>query len=732
MADNRLEYTISAIDRSRMGVESFVRTMEKASGSVTKFNANAQAMKANSTTAWQSVQRAAEKAGHQYQSFEKVAYKSVINTEKALMGVVRASDRVMAGAAGIARSFARISVGAALTGTAAGLTAVAAALTAVGKRGVDMNVTLMGSQAALSVMAGSSQRAAGLIADLRKEALSSLLTFKDMLPIAQSLVAVLGPGKLGAVIPIMRAFGDTASMLQVPQANLGYAMQQFNQLMGRPFAQQEEINSLAENLPGLNPAGILREKFGTNVTDELKSKGISGQQVGFAIVEGMQRKFGGAQARMGGSIPMLSSGIGDTMNDLSAAATKGLTASVTKALQDVLAILNRQAAGGGFLKVMTLAFNEIGGAIERLTAKLPEVEKFFLSISSPKVWGEMKEVGVGAIKVVGGAMVGLGNIFKEFFENQIRGTTANKALADSLKKFAIVGILTISKLVATFGMLEMAIGGVLIGIGAMTKNAAMLAAGTQRLLTGGALAAGAGIGGALAAISIAGLRTDKIASGLEPFRNQKGFMGAYSRGYLGFGDLVDNLTGGTRGGATAPAGTIPTGGASRPLGLPPAALPTYAPRQMMRQPDPDSPTQAGSYYAWAKMQFDREQAKERALMPKLPMGLQGMGGGHAVDEFGRPITPWAGGTAGSPLWQALQRQQAAQQAKPGVPLGLRGMGMMPGAAATDPFAMIRLPNGQVTTPAAQMGLSITVNAVKPTHDQIMQAVSEELSRKGIR
>lgn len=291
----------------------------------------------------------------------QVASRSLHTLGTATVSVANQVRGALTGLAGVAGRVVGLlgSVGG-LVGIGIGAGSIAGGMAAIAKTGIDMNLTLQGSQAALTRMAGSAAGAARLIAELRQEALTSALTFKELLPTAQSLVAVLGPQSLGAVVPIIRAFGDAAVSLRVDSAGLDRALLGFRQLLGRDFAQQEEINQISENLPGANITAILKRNFGTADTETLKDAGITGRQVGEAIFRGLQQAFGGAQARGAGTIPLLLSGIQDTFNDLSASVTRGLTGRVTSALKTFSDALGAVGRNQPIIQALSRAFDGLG------------------------------------------------------------------------------------------------------------------------------------------------------------------------------------------------------------------------------------------------------------------------------------------------------------------------------------------------------------------------------------
>jgi tape measure domain-containing protein len=244
----------------------------------------------------------------------------------------------------------------------------------VAKSGVDMNLTLESARISLTRLAGGAGVAGQLIAALRKEAITSSLTFKEMLPIAQSLTAAYGPQGIGRVLPALRAFGDTAAALRVGQDGLNRALLGFRQLLGKPFAQQEELNQIAENLPGFNVSQILRRQLGTADAELLQKAGVTGAEVAAAILQGMQEQFGGSQAALGNSLPLILSGIEDTLNDLWGTVTEGLTQRLTQAAKGVLDFLNSlsQTAQGQLLVAqLTAAFDTLGEAVMAVGRALP-------------------------------------------------------------------------------------------------------------------------------------------------------------------------------------------------------------------------------------------------------------------------------------------------------------------------------------------------------------------------
>lgn len=264
-----------------------------------------------------------------------------------------------------------------------GLAAATAALKALADRGVDMNLTVNGAEAAFGRIARSAPLAAKFISDLRKEAETAAPTFKEMLGTAQSLAAVYiekyGPSGLGRVIPTMRAFADAATVLRVGSGGIDLALGGFRQVAASPKPMLEDIKQVDEALPGAGIRSIVRAAFGSDESDVLAKAGKTGRDVAEAIVAGLQAKFNGAQAAGANTLPIILSNIQDTLDNIGASATKGLTAMLTRAgksVLDTLGMINSSGIG----KALETIFDTAGKAVEGLAAKLPALVDWLAKI----------------------------------------------------------------------------------------------------------------------------------------------------------------------------------------------------------------------------------------------------------------------------------------------------------------------------------------------------------------
>lgn len=303
-----------------------------------------------------------------------VGFKAIGNAASGTIGVFAAAERSLLK---LETQLVKV-VG--LVGGVGGSVSLLGAMVAVGKTGVDFNVMLQGTSVALTRITGSAGGAAKLIGELRNEARLSALTFAQMLPIAQSLAAVYGPAGIGRIIPTMRAFADTATALRVDSGGLERSLLGFRQLLGRDKPTAEDVNQVAENLPGLDVRGIMKRAFGTADTEELQKAGVTGRQVGEAIILGMQKAFGGSQQALGGTLPVLLSNFQDAFNDFSSAITQRFTPVLTNAVSKLLNVFSAMAQNASLINALATPFDLLGAAISFAADQLPNFVNWLTAI----------------------------------------------------------------------------------------------------------------------------------------------------------------------------------------------------------------------------------------------------------------------------------------------------------------------------------------------------------------
>lgn len=308
------------------------------------------------------------------------------------------------------------------------LAALAAAFAVTAKRGIDMNTALSQADAAMTKIGGSAAVARTFVDLLQKEALSSIPTFKELLPIGTQLAAAYGPNNLGKVIPTIRAFGDAASLLVNgdPDA-MRRSLLGFRQILDRNRIHQEEINQMTEALPGLGIPNILRKAFGTADTEALQRARVSGRRVADAIVAGIQERFGGAQVERMLFLPGLLSTASDLLDRLTGQMTQGLLGALEGA-GGALKVFNDQltriADTPSLVEALAVPFDLVGKGIQAAADALPGFVDWLTAVLTKDnvikfladLWGNVRSLGDEFMKMVNAVSGGktLGDIFTTF------------------------------------------------------------------------------------------------------------------------------------------------------------------------------------------------------------------------------------------------------------------------------------------------------------------------------
>jgi tape measure domain-containing protein len=284
------------------------------------------------------------------------------------VGVVGAGFRAMGSIAGTA-------LGAITAGlrSVAGLAAVAgagiaSALAGLATMGVRVGISLESTRIGLETLLRSLPRAVAMLGALRKEARSSVYEFVDLAEWGKRLVAFgLAPQ---FAIRSLRALGDAVAGLGAGREALDRMILAMGQIKAKGLLSGEEGMQLME--AGIDVRRILKIPVGIDIA-RLK---ISADRALPAIIAGIERQFGGMQARIAQTIPGLWSNIKDAANDLSATVTGGLSESLRRALRltlDWLGSLERTRGGVILLQLLRRTFDGIGAGIERVARVLPMV-----------------------------------------------------------------------------------------------------------------------------------------------------------------------------------------------------------------------------------------------------------------------------------------------------------------------------------------------------------------------
>jgi tape measure domain-containing protein len=144
---------------------------------------------------------------------------------------------------------------------------------------------------------GSAEKANAFLSQLQKFAAVTPFEFPQLQRAAQQLLAVGFSAQ--DVIPVMTKIGNAAAALGASGDQINLVVRALGQMKGKGKVSAEEINQIAENLPGFNSYAAIAAKRGTSVAQVMSdmAKGAIPADEGIqAILEGMQNFPGAAGA----------------------------------------------------------------------------------------------------------------------------------------------------------------------------------------------------------------------------------------------------------------------------------------------------------------------------------------------------------------------------------------------------------------------------------------------------
>lgn len=350
MADQRLEYIISAVNRAQGAFRQLETDLRRAGVTQQQFNDAARRGGAQSR---QSLAQTAQAATATSRAVQRMGQAGTL-AFAALQRSMNSARSGLQAFSTVAQQAARL----ATSSLAVGLASVSTVMALLAKRGVDVNVSLQRTAAGLAVLLGSTRQAQGLLGALRQEARTSAFEFVDLAQWSRQLIAFGFSAR--EVLPTLRALGDAAAGLAGEDgagALLGRLVLAVGQIRAKGVLQGEEALQLTE--AGIPVRDLLRIPPGTDVADA----GLTADRALPQLLAGIQRRFGGLQSQAVNTIPGLLSNINDALNDFSATITETFSGRVQGGLQSALRALNglmTSAAGGRIIEGLSAAFDALG------------------------------------------------------------------------------------------------------------------------------------------------------------------------------------------------------------------------------------------------------------------------------------------------------------------------------------------------------------------------------------
>ena len=273
---------------------------------------------------------------------------------RAVGGVLASAFQRLAGVVGGAAKTA-------LAGFLAGMTAIAV-------RGVQVNTTLERLTNSFSAMFQNTKRAKEFMRELRQEAISSIGSFTDLSKNAKTL---LGFGfKRPEIKPTLRVLGDAAVGLAGSEGSAEMRDRLatiFGQIRAKGTLQGDEALQLAE-------AGVpVRDMLGVKPGQDFGDLKLTAGQAIPKLLAGLNRQFGGLQAKEMDNVSGKAATLGDTLDDLSARLSEGFTDRLKQAMDlliQFLGWLQNTREGGIILQALTNILNAAGDALVWLASQL--------------------------------------------------------------------------------------------------------------------------------------------------------------------------------------------------------------------------------------------------------------------------------------------------------------------------------------------------------------------------
>lgn len=189
-----------------------------------------------------------------------------------------------------------------------------------GKAGLKAAADYEQTTIAFAGLFGSADKAQAKLKELRDFAARTPFELPQVTQAAQKLIGV--GFAADQVIPTLETLGNTAAQLGVRADGINLVIRALGQMKGKGKVMAEEINQIAENLPGFNAYAAIAAKRGTTVAkvmEDMKKGAVSADEGVAAILEGM-RKFpgaAGAMARQSMTLNGLMSTLKDTVRNTS-------------------------------------------------------------------------------------------------------------------------------------------------------------------------------------------------------------------------------------------------------------------------------------------------------------------------------------------------------------------------------------------------------------------------------
>lgn len=258
----------------------------------------------------------------------------------------------------------------------AGIGAFTAALVAASSAGIQFNSMMEKSAIAYTTMLGSAGEASNMLGKLYDLAAKSPFTFEDFVTGTQRLIAYGVAAKdvlrtLNAIGDATAAVGGTTDVFTRMSFSIG-------QMVSQGKITAREMRELA--MAGVPAWQVLAEAIGKTVAETQKLSETTGiaAEVGIpALLEGIEKRFGGMQEKMNQTWTALVSTFKDYMSQMAGYAEGGFFETLKKQLNDInnwIGEINDRARQVGFMNALKEQSPEAYEALRLIQANLEVVK----------------------------------------------------------------------------------------------------------------------------------------------------------------------------------------------------------------------------------------------------------------------------------------------------------------------------------------------------------------------
>lgn len=294
----------------------------------------------------------------------------------------------------------------------AGIAGIAASLGALGVKAVQAAGSFQQTQAAMTNMLGSAERAQSLLSDLQNFAAKTPFEFNDVAAATQKFLAFGFTAE--QVIPTLTAVGDAAAGVGLGKEGVDRVTLALGQMAAKAKVQSDEMLQLTE--AGIPAWQMLADKIGVSVPQamDMVSKGAVDAQTGLqALVGGMEEKFGGMMEQQSSTITGTWSNMMDGLSQTAIAVGQQISdaldlpdifSSLGDSLQQFAALVKEQGIGEALSQMIPPEVQAAAAALGTtlFTLTIPALESYIMTAK------------LAAVPLVGSLIPALNNVRTAF------------------------------------------------------------------------------------------------------------------------------------------------------------------------------------------------------------------------------------------------------------------------------------------------------------------------------